>query len=78
MALRAMAADGQLTLSHYLINSVKFLSPVQPGETLNINHSISSQGILSFNISANGRKIATGKITPKTQQTPSSAEDINT
>lgn len=71
MALQAMASNNQLDLSHYQISSVKFLSPVQPGETLNIDCSTSSQGTLNFNISVNDRKVATGKITPKIQPTMS-------
>lgn len=62
MALQAMADAHQLDTCHYQINSVKFLSPVQPGETLTFEHSLSNQGILSFSISVNERKVAIGKI----------------
>lgn len=62
MALHAMADARQLDMCHYQINSVKFLSPVQPGETLTFEHSLSHQGMLSFSISVNERKVAIGKI----------------
>jgi 3-hydroxyacyl-[acyl-carrier-protein] dehydratase len=62
MALHAIADAHQLDTSHYQINSVKFLSPVQPGETLTFEHNLSNQGMLSFSISANERKVAIGKI----------------
>ncbi|MFW5432316.1 MAG: 3-hydroxyacyl-ACP dehydratase FabZ family protein [Methylophilaceae bacterium] len=67
-ALHAMINANQLDGANYQINSVKFLSPVQPGETLMINHSTSNQGTLTFNISASDRKVATGKIIPKIRQ----------
>lgn len=62
MALHAMADAYQLDTRHYQIHSVKFLSPVRPGETLTFEHSLSNQGILSFSISVNERKVAIGKI----------------
>jgi 3-hydroxyacyl-[acyl-carrier-protein] dehydratase len=62
MALHAMADAHQLDTRHYQINSVKFLSPVQPGETLTFEHTLSNQGMLNFSISTNERKVAIGKI----------------
>ncbi len=46
------------------IISVKFLSPVVPGDELVIRHSISASGTIRFDIEAGTRKIASGSIAP--------------
>ena len=62
MATQMMAEANQLDLSGYEINSIKFLSPAQPGETLTFEYAVSNKGSLHFNILAHDRKIATGSI----------------
>ena len=42
------------------IASAKFLSPVQPGETLTISCTHTDQGQTRFEIAGNGRQVASG------------------
>ena len=42
------------------IASAKFLSPVQPGETLTISYTCTDKGQTRFDISGGGRQVATG------------------
>jgi 3-hydroxyacyl-[acyl-carrier-protein] dehydratase len=44
------------------IGSAKFLSPVQPGETLTISIDTVGAGSARFEISSGGRKVATGTL----------------
>lgn len=44
------------------INSVKFLSPVGPGETLTISCATTPTGSTRFDISSADRKVATGTL----------------
>lgn len=44
------------------ISSVKFLSPVGPGDELLIRHSVSVNGSIRFEIVSDARKIASGSI----------------
>lgn len=62
MATQMMAEANQLDLTDYQINSIKFLSPARPGETLSFEYAVSDKGTLNFNILAHDRKIATGSI----------------
>ena len=54
----ATTADG--LMAHCQIASVKFLSPVQPGETLAISCIGSVQRPTRFDVTCQGRQIATG------------------
>ena len=61
--LRASASGGAASPSPVCrINSVKFLSPVGPGETLKITGASSASGDVRFDISTAGRKVATGTL----------------
>ena len=44
------------------ISSVKFLSPVGPGETLTISCAIGASGSVNFDISSGSRKVAKGTL----------------
>ena len=44
------------------VSSVKFLSPVGPGETLKISCASRASGSLRFDISSGNRKVATGTL----------------
>ena len=44
------------------ISSVKFLSPVGPGETLSISCTPCASGSIRFDISSGSRKVATGTL----------------
>ena len=63
------AAQARLTLNdttlpepsfYCQIASTKFLSPVQPGETLIISCTTTSKGPIRFDIACSGRQVATG------------------
>lgn len=62
MAIQIMADANQINPANYKISSVKFLSPVKPGDALEFEQSLSSTGTIHFNILASNRKIATGSI----------------
>ena len=62
--LHIVAAATGLPLDDCTINSVKFLSPADPGEQLEIRHSLSAGGAIRFEIVAGQRKIASGSIAP--------------
>ena len=61
-ALHAIAAATGTALDICAINSVKFLSPVSPGEALIIQHTVLASGTIRFDIVAGLRKIASGSI----------------
>ncbi len=46
--------------AHCRIASAKFLSPVQPGETLTISYGSTDTGQTRFEIASSGRRVATG------------------
>lgn len=52
----------------YQIQSAKFLSPVGPGETLQLDCTAMPSGQLRFDIHAGDRRIATGMIAPQVAQ----------
>lgn len=67
-ALQAIAKVSGIVLDRCEISSVKFLSPVGPGEPLVIQHEISASGTIRFDIMAGERKIASGSIVPTTPE----------
>jgi 3-hydroxymyristoyl/3-hydroxydecanoyl-(acyl carrier protein) dehydratase len=62
LALQAITDARALVLHHCTINSIKFLSPVHPGEVLSISHSQMDNGTVRFDISTANRKIAGGSL----------------
>jgi len=64
VALQIIAAASGIALDLCEISSVKFLSPASPGDELLIQHSISANGTIRFDILAGMRKIASGSIVP--------------
>ncbi len=64
IALQIIATASGLALDHCGISSVKFLSPVEPGCQLTIEHSSANSDAIRFDIMADMRKIASGSITP--------------
>jgi len=64
MALQIIAKTSGIALDLCEIGSVKFLSPARPGDELLIQHSISANGTIRFDILAGMRKIASGSIAP--------------
>lgn len=64
-ALQAIAAASGMALDRCEISSVKFLSPANPGDKLEIQHAIAASGTIRFDIVAGLRKIASGSIVPR-------------
>lgn len=64
VALHEIAAERGLTLDSCQISSVKFLSAVGPGESLEIQCAVSNSGGIRFDITAGPRKVASGSVTP--------------
>ena len=62
-SVRASTSGGAETPSPVCqISSVKFLSPVGPGETLTISCASSASGSVRFDISSAGKKVVTGTL----------------
>lgn len=64
LALKAIAEAHQLTLAHCEIGSVKFLSPVYPGDSLDFNHERLPSGTIRFEIRSAQTLIASGTLLP--------------
>lgn len=62
MALHAITIAAGIRPETCEISAVKFLSPANPGDELEIRHSASSGGNLHFEIVAGTRKIASGTV----------------
>lgn len=60
--LHHLATASGATLARCRVNSVKFLSPVTPGEELLIQCTDANGGTIRFAIQANGRQVASGVI----------------
>jgi 3-hydroxymyristoyl/3-hydroxydecanoyl-(acyl carrier protein) dehydratase len=67
--LRALTADGALERPRWRIRSAKFLKPVQPGETLLVEHETLINGTIRFRISSAGQPVAHGLLTPDEEAT---------
>lgn len=61
-ALSIIAETQGLALDRCEIGSVKFLSPVNPGDILAFGHVLSDSGTIRFDIHTDGRAIATGTL----------------
>ena len=64
MALHAIAIAAEIGLEGCEISAIKFLSPVNPGDRLEIRHNRAGGGAIRFDIMAGVRKIASGSIVP--------------
>ena len=58
----ARSGKGETSSVVCQVSSVKFLSPVGPGETLKITCASSASGSLRFDISSGSRKVASGTL----------------
>lgn len=65
-ALHAIAAATGRSLAACQISSVKFLSPLKPGESAVIEHEVQANGSIRFYVVAATRKIVSGTIIPGT------------
>lgn len=64
VALNIIAETYQLTLDECEIGSVKFLSPVSPGDTLAFHHERLTSGTIRFEIRSAETLVASGTILP--------------
>ena len=64
VTLHIIAEAHEIALDRCEISSVKFLSPANSGDELEIQHSLSDSGTIRFDIMAGARKIASGSIVP--------------
>lgn len=62
LVLQIIADSRIVTLESCTLNSVKFLSPAAPGESLSISHEQTTADTIHFEIHANTRKIAAGSL----------------
>lgn len=62
VAVRAIANSSGISLEKYHISSVKFLSPAGPGDELDIQHTISPDRKIRFQIMSGSRIIASGRV----------------
>ena len=65
VALHAVASASGIDLDQCEISSVKFLSPALPGDELVIEHTLTANDMLKFDIWSGNRKIANGSIMAK-------------
>ena len=63
-ALHAISASTGIPVAACFINSVKFLSPLKPGEAVVVTHEIQGSDSIAFEINCGTRKIVAGSITP--------------
>jgi 3-hydroxyacyl-[acyl-carrier-protein] dehydratase len=61
-ALHAIIRSGNLGTGSCHINSVKFLSPLKPGESVVIEHELQDSGSIRFDIVSGERKIVSGSV----------------
>jgi len=62
MAVYAITMAAGIRLEGCEISAIKFLSPVRPGEKLEIRQSRAAGSVIRFDITAGLRKIASGNI----------------
>jgi len=67
-ALHAIGEAIGIDLSACTIGSLKFLSPVRPGEPVCIDYGMQAAGAIRFDILSGERKIATGTIRLSTHE----------
>lgn len=63
-AMHAIVAESGLAVTAWKISSVKFLSPLKPGETVVIEHEQLANGAIKFEVLEGSRQIVIGSLTP--------------
>ncbi|MDO9364880.1 MAG: hypothetical protein Q8K83_09025 [Methylotenera sp.] len=63
-AIHAIVADTGLTVTAWQISSVKFLSPLKPGEAVMIEHEQLANGTIKFEVLEASRQIVIGSLVP--------------
>ncbi len=70
LALQAIGSAVGADLAACRISSVKFLSPVGPGEPIGVQYELQASGAIRFDIVSAARKIASGSIRPLETDAP--------
>ncbi len=60
--LRIAAALGR-PIERFEIGAAKFLAPVSPGESVNVDYSVTPGGAIRFSLDVAGRTVASGSLT---------------
>jgi len=63
-AIHAIVADTRLAATAWQISSVKFLSPLKPGEAVIIEHEQLANGTIKFEVLEGSRQIVIGSLVP--------------
>lgn len=61
-AIQAIVSATGLSLNTWRISSVKFLSPLKPGESVIIEHEVQANGTVRFDVLAGTRHIVSGSL----------------
>jgi 3-hydroxymyristoyl/3-hydroxydecanoyl-(acyl carrier protein) dehydratase len=64
-ALAAIEKATAKPAARWLVESAKFLSPVEPGESLTLSHASQPSGAVRFEVRAGSRVVAHGVLSPK-------------
>lgn len=62
LVLHALSTAHGLDESHWQLNTVKFLSPVTPGEVLELRHDAVADDAIAFSLHAQARLVASGRL----------------
>jgi 3-hydroxyacyl-[acyl-carrier-protein] dehydratase len=62
--LHALEREGAGSAAAWRIGSAKFLKPVRPGETLELEHQTLPNGTVRFQVSSRGAPVAHGLLVP--------------
>lgn len=62
--MHVIVADSGLAATEWQISSVKFLSPLKPGEAVIITHEQLANGSIKFDVLEGNRQIVTGRLVP--------------
>lgn len=63
-AMHVIITDSSLAATAWQISAVKFLSPLQPGEAVVIEHEELANGTVRFEVWADSRQIVSGSLVP--------------
>lgn len=67
--MHVIVADSGLAATAWQISAVKFLSPLQPGEAVVIEHEQLANGASRFEVLADSRQIVSGSLVPVNKNT---------
>lgn len=61
-ALFALGRELGRDLSACIVGSLKFVSPIAPGEIVHLQYELQASGTIRFNIVSGARRVATGSV----------------